>query len=240
MRNESFISPHAVIHDSAFIGSNVRILGSTMVGPNCYIEDNVILGYPGKEALKRMMATGSVPKDLSSLDEFSQNPTNISASCCIRSGTIISAGTFIYEHVYCDMDTHIGSSCEIGEHTQLLYGARIHNNVLVGSNCRVGGFCCNRSILEDKVSMFGELVHAYRHPVGGLIEPSPVVRRRATIGWHAVIIGDVEIGEAAYVAAGALVTKSVPADHIVVGINAKPIPSAQWRGKLSRKPINPK
>jgi UDP-3-O-[3-hydroxymyristoyl] glucosamine N-acyltransferase len=234
MRDESFISPNAVIHESTFIGSNVRILGSTIVGPNCYIDDNVVLGYPSKEALKQMINTRSVPTDLSELDKYSEGQTILSGSCCLRFGTVISAGTFVAEQVYCDIDTHIGAFCKIGERTQLLYGARLYNDVVVGADCRVGGFCCNRSIIEDKASMFGELVHSYRHPVGGLIEPSPVVRRGSTIGWHAVIIGGIEVGEGAYVAAGAIVTRSVPKDHIVVGTSTKAIPRNQWRGSLAK------
>lgn len=240
MKNNSFISPNAIVHDSAFIGSNVRIFGATSVGPKCYIDDNVMLGYPSSKALKEMIKTGNVPTDLTELDKCSEGETVLLDRCCVRFGSVISVGTYICEGVYCDISTQVGAFCKIGERTQLLYGARLYNNVIVGVDCRIGGFCCDRSIIGDRVSMFGELVHSYRNPIGGLIEPSPVVRRGATVGWHAVVIGDVEIGEDVYVAAGSVVSESVPKDHVVVGPKATAIPRSQWTGFLSKdcKPNN--
>lgn len=234
MNTRGFISPRAIIHDSAFIGTNVSIFGATTVGPNCYIDDNVVLGYPGKERLNEMIKSGNVPTDLIELDKHSEGKTVISNGSCVRFGSVISVGTYICENVYCDIGTQLGSFCIIGERTQLLYGARIYNNVVIGSDCRIGGFCCNRSVIEDGVSMFGELVHSYRIPIGGLIEPSPVIRRGATIGWHAIIIGDIEIGGGAYVAAGAIVSSSVPKNHVVVGPKAAIIPRSQWRGSIGK------
>ena len=182
--DNGFISPNATIHDSAFIGTNVRVFGRTNIGPNCYVDDSVVLGYPSKEVLRGMLKGGNIPTDLSELDKYAEGETELSRGCCVRFGSVISVGTHISEDVYCDVRTQVGACCRVGERTQLLYGARVYNNVVIGADCRIGGFCCNGSVIEDAVSMFGELVHSYRNPIGGLVEPSPIVRRGATVGWH--------------------------------------------------------
>ncbi|MFQ5752500.1 MAG: hypothetical protein ACE5HI_10930 [bacterium] len=235
MQNSSFISPKAIIDKSAYIGNNVRIFGATKIGPNCYIDDNVVIGYPSKNALNEMVKSGNVPTDLIELDNRSNGETVLSGSCCVRFGSVISVATYISDNVYCDINTQIGAFCKIGKNTQLLYGARIYNNVTIGEDCRIGGFCCNRSTIENKVSMFGELVHSYRNPVGGLIEPSPIVRSGATVGWHSIVVGNVEIGQDVYVAAGAIVIKSVPKQHVVIGSQSKVIPISEWGGRLTRE-----
>ena len=232
MKNNNFISPKAVIHKSAYIGNNIRILGATKIGANCYIDDNVTIGYPSKNKLNEMIKSRNVPTDLRELDKQSEEETIISNHCCIRFGSVISVGTYLSENVYCDSNSQIGAFCKIGKNTQLLYGARLYYKVIVGQECRVSGFCCNGSVIEDKVSMFGELVHSYRKPVGGLTVPSPVIREGATIGWRAIIIGDVEIGEDSYIAAGAIVTESIPKASVVLGSKSKIVPLNEWHGKL--------
>jgi acetyltransferase-like isoleucine patch superfamily enzyme len=52
----------------------------------------------------------------------------------------------------------------------------------------------------------------------------PTIRRGARIGGASVILPGIEIGEEAFVAAGALVTKDVPAGKLVAGL-----PARVWR-----------
>src|SRR6266851_686070 len=97
MSGDSFISPSAVISGSAFIGANVRIFGATHVGPNCYIDDNVVIGYPSKEALTRIIKNRNIPTDLHELDKYAEGVTTLEGSCCIRFGSVISIGSRIAE-----------------------------------------------------------------------------------------------------------------------------------------------
>lgn len=235
--NNNFISSKAIIDPSTFIGNNVNIFGEVRIGPDCFIDDNVVLGYPSRQSLLEMTKRGNVPGELAELDAESQGVTIIGSNCCIKYGSIISIGSEINDSIYCDVWTHVGARCKIGRDSQLLYGARIYNDVSIGLECRVGGFCCDRSVIEDSVSMFGDLVHSYRKPLGGLIEPSPIIRCGATVGWNAIIIGGIEIGTNTYVAAGAIVTKNIPPNSVVVGNASRFEQRSKWKGALSKEVI---
>jgi hypothetical protein len=87
----------------------------------------------------------------------------------------------------------------------------------------------------------GDLIHRQLDPSTPWDDPaaeesSPMVADGAFVGWRAVIIGGVNIGAGAYVCAGALITKDVPAGHIGCGRNEILAPS-EWRGALGKSPF---
>jgi len=234
MNKNSFISKKAKISRNVYIGNNVRIFSNTIIGQNCFIDDNVTIGHPSKTQLSELISKGNIPPNLTGLDKYSDRETVILDSCCIRFGSFVSSGVSIGENSYLDFNTQIGAMCKIGNDSQLLYGARLYYQVKVGNKCRVSGFCCNNSIIEDNSSMFGQLIHAYRIPKGGIDEPSPIIRNGATVGWHAIVIGNTIIGKNSYVAAGATVTKNVPDNYIVTGSANDMVPLNQWHGNLNK------
>lgn len=68
----------------------------------------------------------------------------------------------------------------------------------------------------------GELVHEYTQPHEGwwgVDEDPPVIEADSVVGYGAHVVGGVHLGPRSYVAAGAVVTKDVPPEHIVTGVN---------------------
>jgi acetyltransferase-like isoleucine patch superfamily enzyme len=61
-----------------------------------------------------------------------------------------------------------------------------------------------------------------RHPRGEVLI-APVLRRAARIGAGAILLPGVEVGEEAFVAAGALVTRDVAAREVVMGVPARAV-----------------
>jgi serine acetyltransferase len=76
--------------------------------------------------------------------------------------------------------------------------------------------------------VFGTLLHRSLPPWtdwNETVEPAPRVADGVFIGMGAQLIGDIEIGQGSYVAAGAIVTRSVPAAMLVKGANdVTPLP----------------
>ena len=107
----------------------------------------------------------------------------------------------------------VGARCKISSHTFICDGVEIHDEVFVGHGVVFVNDKVPRATNDD-----GALQTA-----GDWTLLRVVVRRGASIGSGAVILGGVEIGERAVVGAGAVVTRDVAADGVVVGNPARPL-----------------
>lgn len=121
--------------------------------------------------------------------------------------------------------------CEIGDGSRIGSFVEIQKGVSVGRNCKVSShtFICEGVRLEDEVfighgvSFINDNYPRATTPGGALqterdwkVMPT-LVKRGASIGTSATILGGVQIGAGAIVGAGAVVTKDVPADTVVAG-----------------------
>ncbi len=124
--------------------------------------------------------------------------------------------------------------CSIGDETRIGPFVEIQSGVEVGARCKISShsFICEGVTLEDGVFighgvMFvndadPDALNAQGEPKGpdDWVCLRTVVRRRASIGSNATILGGLTIGEGALVAAGAVVTKDVPDHSVVAGVPA--------------------
>jgi UDP-2-acetamido-3-amino-2,3-dideoxy-glucuronate N-acetyltransferase len=145
-------------------------------------------------------------------------------SAIIDSGAQIGRGTKIWHWVHVCAGARIGSNCVLGQNVYVGNRAVIGNNVKIQNNVSV----YDEVTLEDDVfcgpSMVFTNVGTPRSHVSRKNEYRPtVVRRGATIGANATVICGHEIGSYAFVGAGAVVTRDVPAYALVVGTPARRI-----------------
>ncbi|MCD6573284.1 MAG: HIT domain-containing protein [Thermoplasmata archaeon] len=193
------------IGENVTLGYNVHIYSNSVIGDNCIIGDNVIIGHPTTSQLRNKNSKGAI----------------IGEGSIIRSGTVIYSNVKIGKNLDCGHNVLIRENTKIGNDVYILPGTQIHSSVIIGNNVRVYGFISNRSVIEDNASVLGFLLHAYREGKRGLIEKAPIVRNGAVVGMGAMVIGGVEIGKNSIVGAGAVVTKDVPPNKIVVGVPAR-------------------
>ena len=127
--------------------------------------------------------------------------------------------------------------CEIGDSTKIGSFVEIQKGARIGRNCKISShtFICEGVMVEDEVFIgHGVQFINDKYPratrADGQLQTDEdwtveqtVVRRGASVGTGATILGGVEIGERAVVGAGAVVTRNVPADSIVAGNPAKVI-----------------
>ena len=121
--------------------------------------------------------------------------------------------------------------CEIGDDTRIGAFVEIQKNVKVGKRCKIQShtFICEGVTIEDEVMISHGVMFINdrdpraANPDGSLqteqdwtVVPT-IVQKKASIGSHATIMCGITIGEGALVGAGAVVTKDVPANTIVVG-----------------------
>jgi acetyltransferase-like isoleucine patch superfamily enzyme len=138
--------------------------------------------------------------------------------------------------------------CMIGDETRIGTFVEIQKNSSIGARCKISShsFICEGVTIEDEVMvghgvMFtNDLMPRATNPDGSpqseadwTVVPT-LVRRGASIGSNATILAGVTIGQRAMVAAGAVVTRDVPAEAIVAGVPALIIGDVQTREDKKR------
>ena len=125
--------------------------------------------------------------------------------------------------------------CRIGDETRIGTFVEIQRGTTVGARCKISShtFICEGVEIEDEVFVgHGVQFINDRRPRATRPDGTPQteadwtlertrVRRGASIGTGATILGGIEIGERAMIGAGAVVTRSVPADATVTGNPAR-------------------
>lgn len=128
--------------------------------------------------------------------------------------------------------------CKIGKGCRIAAYVEIQRGVKIGNRCKIEAFAFIPTgvTIEDEVFIGPHACFTndkVPKAVGDWEITPTLVKKGASIGANATIICGVTIGENALVAAGAVVTKDVPANAIVGGVPAKKIGS---RGADKRKP----
>jgi diadenosine tetraphosphate (Ap4A) HIT family hydrolase/acetyltransferase-like isoleucine patch superfamily enzyme len=189
------------------VGTSRTIPTWIKINQPCIIEDGVILGGYGSDNMNSNGNTDII----------------IDQGANIRSGSIIYHGVQIGKNFDCGHNVLIRDGTIIGTDVYVYSGTQIHRDVYIGDSCVIAGWLGNGSVVEDKVKMFGHLVHAYETDRGSIHEPAPLIRTGAFIGWNSTVIGGVEIGSSAVVGAGSVVASNIAASTVVAGNPARRI-----------------
>src|SRR6478752_2175968 len=121
--------------------------------------------------------------------------------------------------------------CEIGDGTKVGTFVEIQKGARIGARCKISShsFICEGVTIEDGVFIgHGVIFVNDRYPKAvnpdGTLQTKndwecqrTLVKRGASIGSGATLLGGITIGENALVGAGSVVTKDVPANSRVVG-----------------------
>jgi UDP-3-O-[3-hydroxymyristoyl] glucosamine N-acyltransferase len=227
----SFISKNAEIDESTFIGENVILLGNVIIEQGVIIEDGCAIGKPSDAQFEILKKRKIGRLSYEDYDKVVDTKTVIKKNCNIGRYSTIYSGSILQKDVICKEYSLIRWNTTVGNNSKLMYRSQIHSWVTAGIGCRIGGFCCNDSEMGNYVSMFGNLLHSYREYGGGRRELAPRLGDKVVIGFGSQIIGDVCIGDNAYVAAGAIVTEDVPPNTIVTLLDDRR-PLRTWKGRL--------
>jgi UDP-2-acetamido-3-amino-2,3-dideoxy-glucuronate N-acetyltransferase len=120
--------------------------------------------------------------------------------------------------------THIMNGCVIGENCNLGQNVVVSPQVVLGCNVKVQnnvsiytGVICEDDVFLGPSMVFTNVINPRSHILRRDQYQKTLVKRGASIGANATIVCGNEIGEFAFIGAGAVVTKDVPAYALVVG-----------------------
>jgi len=134
----------------------------------------------------------------------------------------IGQGTRIWHFSHIMSGCKIGENCNIGQNVVVSPGVILGNNVKVQNNVSIyTGVICEDDVFLGPSMVFTNVVNP-RSAVNRRGQyVTTIVRRGASIGANATIVCGHNIGEFAFIGAGAVVTKEVPSYALVVGNPAK-------------------
>jgi len=129
----------------------------------------------------------------------------------VRENAVVGQNCIVGRGAYIDAGVVLGDNCKIQNNALVYAPAVLEDGVFVGPAAVFTNDTFPRAINPD-----GTIKGASDWQMKGV-----TVRRGASIGARAVVLGGVEIGEWALIAAGAVVTKDVPPYALVAGVPAK-------------------
>lgn len=142
----------------------------------------------------------------------------------VDEGARVGAGTRVWHWVHVSAGATIGERCSLGQNVYVGNDVAIGNNVKIQNNVSV----YDAVTLEDDVfcgpsMVFTNVVNPRSHVIRKHEYKRTIVRRGATIGANATIVCGAELGPYCFIAAGAVVTKDVPAFALMAGVPARRI-----------------
>jgi len=136
----------------------------------------------------------------------------------IDEGCRIGNGTKIWHFTHLMKGCVIGENCNIGQNVVVSPDVILGRNVKVQNNVSIyTGVVCEDDVFLGPSMVFTNVINPRSHVLRRDQYLTTTVRRGASIGANATIVCGNEIGEFAFIGAGAVITKNVPAFALVVG-----------------------
>ena len=144
------------------------------------------------------------------------------SSAIVDEGCQVGDGTKIWHFSHVMPGCVIGNNCNIGQNVVVSPKVTLGNNVRVQNNVSIyEGVICEDDVFLGPSMVFTNVINP-RSAVSRKHEYlQTLVRKGASIGANATIVCGNEIGEYAFIGAGAVVTKPVPAYALVIGNPAR-------------------
>jgi acetyltransferase-like isoleucine patch superfamily enzyme len=199
------------------LGGNVVIHRGTAIGGRARIQDGAIVGKP--------VALG--PQSVASREEPA--PATIAAGATVCAGAIVMAGARVGEGAVVGDQSQVRERSVLGERSVVGRGSAVDNDVTIGARVKIqtGCYITAFSVVEDDVFVAPGVTLTNddtmgRHAPGALLRGA-TLRRACRVGAGVVITPGVEVGEEAFIAAGAVVVADVPPRAVMMGVPARQV-----------------
>lgn len=185
------------------------------------------------------------------ISSFSNENVTIGVNYKMQSKTpIIGKNALIRSNSIIYNDVEIGNNFKTGHGVTIREKTNIGDNVLIGTNTIIEGHCSigdNVSIQSNVYIPTNTVIEDYvfigpcacftndKYPIRVDFElKGPVIKKGASIGANSTFLSNIEIGEGAMVAAGAIVTNDIPDYFLAIGAPARLKPLPKYLKKLNK------
>jgi acetyltransferase-like isoleucine patch superfamily enzyme len=200
------------------IAETAIVYPGTVIGEGCKILDYAVVGKQPTLSPRSTAKREALP------------PLELGAGTIVSTGAIVFAGTKVGERVIVGDQACVRERCTIGDDVVIGRGSLVENDTSVGALTKIQAqaYITAYSLLEDNVFIAPCVITTNDNFMGRTERrheqiKGPTIRRGARIGGGAVLLPGIEIGEEAFVGAGAVVVRNVAPRALVVGNPARQI-----------------
>jgi acetyltransferase-like isoleucine patch superfamily enzyme len=198
------VHPTAIVHPGTVLGEGVKVLEYAVVGKQPSLS----------------------PRSTARREELP--PAEIGGGTIVSSGAVVFAGTKVGERVILGDQSCVRERVVVGDDVVIGRGVLVENDTTIGPMTKIQAeaYITAYSTLEEHVFVAPCVVTTNDNFMGRTerrheLVKGPTIRRGARIGGGAILLPGVEIGEEAFVGAGAVVTRDVEPRMLVVGSPAR-------------------
>jgi acetyltransferase-like isoleucine patch superfamily enzyme len=191
-----------------------------VIGEGCVIGDHAVVGKQPALSPRSTAAREELP------------PLELGEGTIVSAGAVVFAGTRIGARVIVGDQACVRERCEIGDDVVIGRGSLVENDTTIGALTKIqaNAYITAYSTLEEEVFVAPGVTTTNDNYMGRTerrheLRRGPTIRRGARIGGAAVLLPGIEVGEEAFVGAGAVVLRDVEPRSVVVGNPARPIRS---------------
>jgi acetyltransferase-like isoleucine patch superfamily enzyme len=197
-------------------GANVVVYDDTVIGDGCHIQDGAVLGKVPSLSPTSTAKRGELP------------PLQLGAGCVVSTGAIVYRGTTLGPGCILGDYAGVRERCTLGERVVVGRGSVVENDTTIGdftkiqTNVYITAYMtiADHCFIAPCVQTTNDNFMGRTEKRHALIKGA-TIRRGARVGGGVVLCPGIEIGEEAYIAAGAVVTKDAPARKLLMGVPAR-------------------
>jgi acetyltransferase-like isoleucine patch superfamily enzyme len=206
------------------------IADDTILGENVTVLPGAVLGRPPVSTKAQTRKTDSAVLP----------PLKIGKNSVIGSNVVLYRGSTVGDNCMFGDTACVREGVEIGDNNIIAMGVTINYDTKIGSNVKImdNTHITGKMLIEDDVfigmlvtsandNSMGRNTILNKHDVEASPWLGPIIRRHATVGQGVCMLPGVEVGENSIIGANAVVTKSVPARVLAMGVPAKVIRDLQ-------------
>jgi acetyltransferase-like isoleucine patch superfamily enzyme len=204
MAIEPDIHPTAIVYPGTLLGEGVKVLENAVVGKQPSLS----------------------PRSTAKREELP--PAQIGDGTIVSTGAVVFAGAKVGARVILGDQSCVRERVVVGDDVVIGRGSLVENDTTIGAMTKIQAeaYITAYSTLEEQVFIAPCVVTTNDNFMGRTerrheLIKGPTIRRGARIGGGAILLPGIEVGEEAFVGAGAVVTKDVEPRMVVVGSPAR-------------------